>query len=140
LAERREVVSDQAAFADRYSWRRSVGRSSGGRTTKSHALADAKGRLIAILLTGGDAHDCPLAKRLIRRAKPSKRMLGYKAYDSAELREEMLRQVAEIKEQIFVAAGWSSLPHHSKPSTAVISISPKRRTGRFGPARRHTAR
>ena len=48
-----------------------------------------KGRLLAILLTGGEAHDCPVAERLIRRVKPSKRMLGDKAYDSAELREEL---------------------------------------------------
>jgi transposase len=40
-------------------------------------------------LTGGEAHDCPVAKRLIRRAKPPKRMLGDKAYDSTELREEL---------------------------------------------------
>ena len=37
-----------------------------------------KGRLIAILLTGGEAHDCPLAERLIRRVKPPKHMLGDK--------------------------------------------------------------
>ena len=54
-----------------------------------HALADAKGRLIAILLTGGEAHDCPVADRLLRRVKPSKHMLGDKAYDSAELRGEL---------------------------------------------------
>jgi hypothetical protein len=38
--------------------KQTVGRSRGGRNTKIHALADAKGRLIAILLTGGEAHDC----------------------------------------------------------------------------------
>ncbi|WP_084334753.1 MULTISPECIES: transposase [Bradyrhizobium] len=54
-----------------------------------HALADAKGRLIAILLTGGEAQDCLIAERLIRRVKRPKRMLGDKAYDSAELREEL---------------------------------------------------
>jgi transposase len=69
--------------------KQAVGRSRGGRNTKIHALADAKGRLIAILLTGGEAHDCPVAERLMRRAKPSKRMLGDKAYDSAELREDL---------------------------------------------------
>jgi transposase len=42
--------------------------------------------LIAILLTGGEAHDCPVAERLIRRCKASKCLLGDKAYDSAELR------------------------------------------------------
>ena len=40
-------------------------------------------------MTGGEAHDCPVAERLIRRAKPPKRMLGDKAYDSTELREEL---------------------------------------------------
>ena len=69
--------------------KQAVGRSRGGRNTKIHALADAKGRLIAILLTGGEAHDCPVAERLVRRVKPPKRMLGDKAYDSAELREEL---------------------------------------------------
>jgi IS5 family transposase len=43
----------------------------------------------AILLTGGEARDCPLAERLIRRVKPPKHMLGDKAYDSAELCEEL---------------------------------------------------
>src|SRR6266567_5786249 len=69
--------------------KQAVGRSRGGRNTKIHALADTKGRLLAILLTGAQAHDCPVAERLIRRVKPSKRMLGDKAYDSAELREEL---------------------------------------------------
>ena len=48
-----------------------------------------KAELLAILLTGGEAHDCPVAERLIRRVKPAKRMLGDKAYDSAELRDEL---------------------------------------------------
>jgi transposase len=59
------------------------------KNTKIHALADARGRLIAILLTGGQAHDCPVAERLIRRVKPSKRMLGDGAHDSGELREQL---------------------------------------------------
>ena len=50
---------------------------------------DARGCLLAILLTGGEAHDCPVAECLIRRVKSPKRMLGDKAYDSAELREEL---------------------------------------------------
>ena len=73
-----------------------MGRSRGGRNTKIHALADAKGRLIAILLTGGEAHDCPVAERLIRRVKRSKRMLGDKAYDSAELREKLDQRLASV--------------------------------------------
>jgi transposase len=64
-----------------------VGRSRGGRNTKIHAIADAKGRLLSVLLSGGEVHDCPPAKRLIRRTKPAKKFLGDKAYDSAELRQ-----------------------------------------------------
>ena len=75
--------------------KQAVGRSRGGRNTKIHALADAKGRLIAILLTGGEAHDCPLAERLIRRVKTAKRLLGDKAYDSAELRLQLKQRGAE---------------------------------------------
>ena len=75
--------------AEKGEQKQAVGRSRGGRNTKIHALADVKGRLIAILLTGGEAHDCPVAERLVRRVKPSKRMLGDKAYDSAELRDEL---------------------------------------------------
>jgi transposase len=64
-----------------------IGRSRGGRNTKIHAIADAKGRLLSILLTGGQAHDCPPAQRLIRRNKAARKLLGDRAYDSAELRQ-----------------------------------------------------
>jgi transposase len=69
--------------------KQAVGRSRGGRNTKIHALADAKGRLIAILLTGGQAHDCPVARRLIDRVEPAERLLGDKAYDGNELRDKL---------------------------------------------------
>ena len=45
--------------------------------------------MIAILLTGGEAHDYPGAKRLIRRVKAPKYMLGDMAYDGNDLREEL---------------------------------------------------
>jgi transposase len=67
--------------------KQAIGRSRGGRNTKIHAIADAKGRLLSILLSGGEAHDCPPAQRLIRRTKPAKKLLGDKAYDSAPLRQ-----------------------------------------------------
>lgn len=74
-----------------FGWKRgeqkqAIGRSRGGRNTKIHAIADAKGRLLSILLSGGEAHDCPPAQRLIRRTKAARKILGDKAYDSAELR------------------------------------------------------
>ena len=40
-------------------------------------------------MTGGEAHDCPIAERLIRWVKPSKHMLGDKAYDSAKFRADL---------------------------------------------------
>ena len=64
-----------------------IGRSRGGRNTKIHAIADAKGRLLSILLSGGEAHDCPPAEPLIRRTKPARKLLADKAYDSAALRQ-----------------------------------------------------
>lgn len=67
--------------------KQAIGRSRGGRNTKIHALADAKGRLLSFLLTGGQAHDCPPAPRLIRRVKAAAKLLGDKAYDSAPLRQ-----------------------------------------------------
>jgi transposase len=67
--------------------KQAIGRSRGGRNTKIHAIADSKGRLLSILLSGGEAHDCPVAERVIRRTKAAKKLLGDKAYDSAELRE-----------------------------------------------------
>src|SRR6266536_5922658 len=64
--------------------------SSSPASPESHASALSRSSsTVAILLTGGQAHDCPVAERLIRRVKPSKRMLGDKAYDSGELREEL---------------------------------------------------
>ena len=48
--------------------------------------------MIAILLTGGEAHDYPVAKRLIRRVKAAEHMLGDMAYDGNELREELDEQ------------------------------------------------
>jgi transposase len=69
--------------------KQAIGRSRGGRNTKIHAITDAKGRLLSVLLTGGEAHDCPPAQRLIRRSKAAKKLLGDKAYDSAELRQRL---------------------------------------------------
>jgi hypothetical protein len=41
------------------------------------------------VICGGEAHDCPVASRLIDRVEPAERMLGDKAYDSSELRDEL---------------------------------------------------
>jgi transposase len=69
--------------------KQAIGRSRGGRNTKIHALADAKGRLIAILLTGGEAHDYPVAERLIQRVTPPEHLLGDMAYDGNGFRKKL---------------------------------------------------
>ena len=66
-----------------------IGRSRGGRNTKIHAITDAKGRLLKFVLTGGEAHDCPIGAELIEELKPAEIMLGDKGYDSAELRQQL---------------------------------------------------
>ena len=43
-------------------------------------------------MTGGEAHDGPLAERLICRVEPAKCLLGDKAYDSNELRADLDEQ------------------------------------------------
>ncbi|MHB1206130.1 MAG: transposase [Rhodospirillaceae bacterium] len=37
-------------------------------------------------MTRGQVHDCPIAKRLIRRSDAAQELLGNRAYDSADLR------------------------------------------------------
>ena len=42
-----------------------IGRSRGGLTTKVHALTDGAGRVLVILLTGGNVHDSPMFTQLM---------------------------------------------------------------------------
>ena len=107
--------------------KQAVGRSRGGRNTKIHALADAKGRLIAILLTGGEAHDCPVAERLIRRVKSAKRMLGDKAYDSAECARNWMN--AEPGRSFQTAATGSNRSTSANASTSFAGASKLHSTG-----------
>lgn len=71
----RKVEGDQA-----------IGRSRGGPTTKIHAVVDGIGRLIHFLLTGGNAHDCTQAAKLLETV-PAENVLGDKAYDTNEIIE-----------------------------------------------------
>ena len=58
-----------------------IGRSRGGLTTKIHALVDALGNPIELMLTPGQAHDLACAEPLIENADPEA-LIGDKAYDS----------------------------------------------------------
>lgn len=80
------VKAHWSALRKRRERNQAVGRSRGCRNTKIHAFSDAKGRLLNILRTGGEAHNCLAGTALVEATKPVKTLLGDKAYDSAELR------------------------------------------------------
>ncbi len=66
-----------------------MGRSRGGLTTKVHALVDARGLPLELILTPGQAGDCPAAARLLGRLRPGTIMLADKAYDADWLRRRI---------------------------------------------------
>lgn len=72
-----------------------IGRSSGGPTTKIHAVVDKNGKIIYKLLTKGNAHDCPVGEQI---AEELEGVLGEfvadKAYDSDTLRDLIERNDA----------------------------------------------
>src|ERR1700687_2070106 len=61
-----------------------IGRSRGGLTTKIHALVDALGNPVELMLTPGQAHDLACAEPLIDNADPDA-LIGDKAYDADSL-------------------------------------------------------
>ena len=58
-----------------------LGRSRGGLTTKLHTLTEGQGNPVHFCLTGGNAHDCPQAPRLIEGIVAENFVMD-KAYDS----------------------------------------------------------
>ena len=61
-----------------------IGRSRGGLTTKIHALVDALGNPVELMLTPGQAHDLACAEPLLETVDPGA-LLGDKAYDADAL-------------------------------------------------------
>jgi transposase len=68
-----------------------MGRSRGGLTTKLHALVDAQGLPVRVLISEGQAWDGHYARQLIEHLRPGIVLLADRAYDSNDLR----RQIAE---------------------------------------------
>lgn len=64
-----------------------IGRSRGGRTTKIHAVVDAKGRPLALEITPGQLGDVRAALALIAPLPPAKHLAADTAYDSNGLRQ-----------------------------------------------------
>jgi transposase len=69
-----------------------LGKSRGGRTSKLHALADAKGRPRVFILTAGNINDITVAAQLIQRAGPIRQLLADKAYDANHLRRLLAKR------------------------------------------------
>lgn len=63
-----------------------MGRSRGGLTTKIHALVDAEGRPIDLVLTAGQAHDGKPAAAMLDALQPDAILLADRAYDSDAIR------------------------------------------------------
>jgi transposase len=66
-----------------------MGCSRGGLTTKVHAVVDAQGLPLELLLTPGQAADCPAAAQLLGRLRPGAILLADKAYDADWLRRQI---------------------------------------------------
>jgi transposase len=66
-----------------------MGRSRGGLTTKIHALVDARGLPLELVLTPGQAGDCPLAAHLLGHLRENTIVLADKAYDADWLRRQI---------------------------------------------------
>ena len=95
---RRQCADDRQHLGARASARRQLkkshpdrcmGRSRGGLTTKIHALTDANGLPIELVLTPGQAGDCPVAARLLGHLRPDTIVLADKAYDADWLRRQI---------------------------------------------------
>jgi transposase len=72
-----------------------MGRSRGGLTTKIHTLADAQGRPLRFLLTGGEAHDSTTAAELLA-GRVTTGVIADKAYDNNALRDLIAKAGAEV--------------------------------------------
>ena len=68
-----------------------IGRSRGGLTTKIHALVDALGNPVALMLTPGQAHDLACAEPLIDDADPDASFAD-KAYDATSFIDALTRR------------------------------------------------
>ena len=66
-----------------------IGRSRGGRTSKIHALTDADGRPLLLLVTGGNVADCRAAEVLLDGLPPGLMVHGDKGYDSNAVRRQI---------------------------------------------------
>jgi transposase len=75
------VRAHQHSAGARKNGPQAIGRSRGGLTTKVHALVDALGNPVELMLTPDQAHDLTCAQPLLENADPDA-LIGDKAYDA----------------------------------------------------------
>ena len=98
-----------------------IGRSRGGRTTKIHALTDAKCRPLAFMLTGGQVADCTAGADLIKQLPDCDILHADKGYDANAIRRRerdmslTYRRLAKRE----VTASRSPLSYTDRPSSCV---------------------
>jgi transposase len=81
-----------AAGGDGGEARPDIGRSRGGRTTKVHAVVDARGRMIAFDLTPGQRGDIRPAKAVLEPLPPPDFLLADTAYDGDQFRNFLAKR------------------------------------------------
>lgn len=74
--------------------REGLGRSKGGFTSKIHAIVDALGNLLKVVITPGQQHDITTASELIEGVKATY-ILGDKGYDCDAFIEQIIQQGAQ---------------------------------------------
>jgi len=90
------VRAHQHSAGARKNGEQAIGRSRGGLTTKIHALVDALGNPVELMLTPGQAHDLACAEPLINSADPEA-LIGDKAYDADPLIDTLnQRQITPV--------------------------------------------
>jgi transposase len=77
-------ANQHSAGARKENGPQAIGRSRGGLTTKIHALVDALGNPVELILTPGQAHDLACAEPLIANSAPDA-LIADKAYDADTL-------------------------------------------------------
>jgi transposase len=85
-----------------------MGRSRGGLTTKVHAVVDADGLPIRLVLSKGQAHDGPIGRQLLDHLQAGNILLGDKAYDADGLRQDVAARGA-----------WANIPPKSNRRTPI---------------------
>jgi transposase len=85
-----------------------MGRSRGGLTTKVHAVVDADGLPIRLVLSTGQAHDGPIGRQLLDHLQAGNILLGDKAYDADGLRQDVAARGA-----------WANIPPKSNRRTPI---------------------